>query len=246
MKNLNRGTNLPFFEAIINNFNMLDQVKAQAFPAFNGSLTFFRPGNVAILIVILLAQTHLARSQHTMVEEQIAALKEGILIVVIPSYSKKIKSLEETYNQTNKNKKRHKKLIQYAKWERDSFETEIAQAMEDVYIFSDYAFLSDAHLKNFLQGDRSQVIYASKNQGEIMIKDVYFLRRGETENGAEALLVCNRKLEPLTKPFPYYVRLNGFLSIFESFFKPAPIKWKPLAETIGKLNARLQAYYEKV
>jgi hypothetical protein len=246
MKYFNRGTNLPFFKAIFNNINKLDRVKSKPFPAFNGSLTFAKPILFFGLILFLQAFSMAGWSQTSLAKENIDTLKKGIIIVVIPTYDKKIEALEEMQMRGTINQKRYSRMMRDTKWERDSFQMEIFQAMKTVYAFSDYAFLADTNLKPFMHGDWSRVVYPSAYQDDHKRTRIYFLRRGETENGAEALLVCDNKLNPLTKPFPYYVRLNGFVSIFESFFKSSPIKWKSLVETVGKLNKRLEEFYEKM
>lgn len=245
MNNLNRGTNLPFFKAIINNFNQLDPVKVKACIPFNGSLTFFKCASIVLSCVGFVLQINPVVSQTISAEEQIVELKEGLLIVILPSFSKKIQSLEAARSQV-KNEKRLNKLIANAKWERDSFQMELMNAIEEMYTFSNYAYLVDTHLKTFFRGNWSHVKYGTDYRDQPDMNKVFFIRNGETPNGAQALLICDHQVNALTKPFPYFVRLNSFVSIFESFFKPTPIKWKPLSETITKLNARLEAYYTKV
>ncbi len=173
--------------------------------------------------------------------EPIEALAAGVLVCVIPDYAEKLKILEGELAEINSpaRSKRLKKLINQTKLDRDKFKKELTSAMDSLYDFSKVAYIPSSDLTGSVSSEDPII----PHQGDVIEAgdQVFFLIRGPVESGADALIITDDNLNPLGRPYPYYVRLQGIASIFESFFSPGD-QWKGMEKTIEKLNERLHRY----
>lgn len=197
------------------------------------------------LITLLIASMACTAQQQQKSElnepEVIEALAAGVLVCVIPDYAKKLKILERELADVKSpaRSKRLKKLIDQTKSDRDEFEKELTSAMDSLYDFSDVAYISSSDLPRFVSPEDGMI-----PQHRDVIEEehkIFFLIRGSVESGADALIITDDNLNPLGRPYPYYVRLQGIASLIESFFSPGD-HWKGMDKTIEKLNERLHRY----
>ncbi len=173
--------------------------------------------------------------------EHIHSLREGVLIFVLAEQQRKIDFLinERGSEQSERQRRRTERLLQATITERDSFNLALKQAVKKHYTFSAYTFTTPskcAEIKDSLEHELSQ------KGGRAAI---FFAARSVTESGADALMISDRQQHPLTRPFPYYVRLTKVSSAFDAFFGAGSFSWRDLNKVVEKLSRRLAHYYEK-
>jgi hypothetical protein len=181
----------------------------------------------------------------------IDGLKSGHLVIILPDYEEKIRHLTQWSEDSSLSHGRRNRIIKSLDntiAERDSFSTRFIDAMRKSYRFSDWGYIWKSELTK-TSDEKSLAIqkeleYDSKELVQLG-SYTYFLIRGETDNGAEALIVCNRYLEPLEKPFPYFMRINSFTGIIDSLFGPSKFSWKDFDEMVLEWNSRLIKFWEK-
>ena len=159
--------------------------------------------------------------------QSIKELKQGVLVVIIPSYHQKIKALEELVNDPKTKtsvKNRNKKLIESTRVDQQKTAQEIQKDFTENYNFSELAFIYDTTTVHLLKnGIKKGVFLKDEQQIDLTDKSVFFLRYGHTDRttttGRAGWIVTDNQLQDLQKPFPYYVTVFQPLKmILRSFF----------------------------
>ncbi len=203
---------------------------------FNVDLTgSVLPGLLIQLALACLSMQMLSAQQTNkqVANTHINELRNGTLVFIIPSYGQKIEVLQDLLLQNDlseKERKRTEKVLQRTQSEQDSFATALRHAVDLEYHFSAYAFE---------KADSTPL----HNNTEGLQQPFYYVKRGTTESGADALLIMDDSGNTLEKPFPYYVRLVKVSAIFDSFFGVAEYEWKDLSKVINKMNRNLHKFY---
>ena len=204
--------------------------KARGLRGFNEVLTLRFFG--LFFFMVLTRTSHYAQPAN---ETSIIDLKNGTVYFVLPTAAEKLYALraatESTQNQ--RNKEHLLKLISREQMEVDSFSGSLMSAVEQHYTFSDFDFIPDTILK--------QLVIQRKETS----RPIYIVRRATTESGADALVMYDDAMQPLTRPIPYYARLGRFTSFIDAFFGKSDFSWRDLNEVIRKWSDRLEVYYDK-
>ena len=213
-----------------------------------------------LCLILILSSVIRCFAQSSNKETSIQAIKElkhGVLVVIIPSYYKKIKAMEKIVRNPKtktSTKKRNKKLIQSAQEEQKRLDYKIQKGFIEKYDFSELAFIHDtATVYLIKKGIKKGVFLNDENQTDLTDKSIFFLRYGHTDRatttGIESWIVTDDQLHDLQKPFPYYVAVfQPIKVVISSLF--APVINIPLIATgrnkkgIGRtINEEFWMYY---
>lgn len=187
----------------------------------------------------------------------IKSLKDGTLIVRLPSKTKKIEALKKILSDKTidaGDKRRTKKLLDNTIRERDNYRKEIMEAFAEHYSFSNYLFINDTSSVSLKKGVKQGIFLHKELYVDAELKletpDYFLLRNGTTDPsksaGIEAFIVANSQNEDLEKPFPYYVKRNDFATMLSKLFSPKKSMSISANKSITKLNSNLQKFYSRV
>lgn len=203
-------------------------------------------------------ETFLSREERSQINrESIKSLKEGTLIVRLPSYQAKVDALKDILSSTgpnHPNRKRIEKQLEQTLADRKEFNRNMIQAFREAYDFSKVLFMLDTATASLKSG-QVQGIFLDPGLGidpGIRMEDppFFILRFGSTSDmttdGVEAMVVMNSQFEDMDKPFPYYQRLHDFAAVMGSIFPVEDQKQKDALRIVGKLNKKLKEYYKDV
>ncbi len=164
---------------------------------------------------------------------QIKELKSGLLLVIVPSYQRKLQVLRQQLESPSlkaTERKRISRKIVATEITRDSFDMQLRRAFSKHFDFCSYRFIYDHQMVN---PPLEKLNYDS----------IFYLEAGTTPNGANALIISDSQRNRLKRPFPYFVKLGHFGIVFDAFFNAHSQRWRDLNFVIIKLNKKLTRYY---
>ncbi len=190
--------------------------------------------------------------------EAIHRLRNGTLIVRLPSQRAKIEALQDIIQNTpadNPRRKRLEKLLEQTLADKREFGENMMKAFQEAYDFSEVRFMYDTATSSLGSGKRD--VFLDENlevhPGLSLDETPYFIlgfgstsTANERSDGVEAMIIMDEDLEPLQSPFPYYGRLNDFGAFIGSIFPAPGQKEKDALRIVGKLNDKLVGFYNKV
>lgn len=192
-------------------------------------------------------------AQENFAVDHIIALKEGTLIIKLPTHTTKLNAMRELADDPEvypERRERLKKLIAETEADAQQFNENMTMAFDSNYTFSKVLFTYDYHYDRLKAGEM-EGIFLNKNlekDPSIKIEEgpYYILRFGSSQRegsyGVDAMVVMTDQMKDLSAPFPYYQRLNDFSAFLGSIF-PAPEQEKRDAiRLVGKFNKRLLRY----
>lgn len=176
-------------------------------------------------------------------EPELSELKNKTLVVVIPSYRKKLKVLSGLRSSQNYSR-RIEKDYQRTLAEQQVFQRELISAFESGYGFSDFVFVIDSAMAGLAE---PTLIGFKEDQDSIEIEreETWFLMKSNVENGAEALILHDHNLDQLHKPIPYYYKLNSLGGVLEAFFSSTGRKWRSLEQLVVRMDEKLISHWTK-
>jgi hypothetical protein len=212
-----------------------------------------------ILLSALLGSSSLSAQDMTLLEERaqaaIASLKQGTLVVRLPSQRTKLEAMQAVMDDPNTSEAARRRLQTQKEFtiaDTREFNLNARSAFQDNYDFSALLFIFD-HSTDELQDGRSSGIFLDSTlevDEAIQLRDppFFFLRFGSTSSGVEAMVITDEHFRDLSKPFPFYQRLNDFSSFMNSiFFLFSPNrKEEDIQRVVDKLNKKLYKYHEMV
>lgn len=190
--------------------------------------------------------------------ESIKALKGGALIVRLPSHQRKIDALKDVLSNTRRNdpnRKRLEKQLEETLADKQEFNENMMAAFRKNFSFAKTYFMLDTATALLKNGQFRGIFLDDKLQPDPAIvpsgpPPYFVLRFGSTSDmatdGLQAMAIMDDQLRDLEKPFPYYQRLHDFSAIMGGIFPAPGQKQKDALRIVGKLNKKLQAYYEGV
>ncbi|MCB0704703.1 MAG: hypothetical protein KDC34_05310 [Saprospiraceae bacterium] len=180
---------------------------------------------------------------------------DAVLVVRIPSHSKKIAELQQRIDSGSPNAERYQAMLTESQTERTEFGVMLMSAFTDAYDFSQVYFIWDTtrieagtgllenvFLDEYLKLDSSK---------SLSTKEAYFVAYmgqtdGETGTGVNALIICEQTMEPLKAPFPYCAPYNfGVDSLRVLLFRNVT-EADVLRRSIKKLNRDLHRYHAQI
>jgi len=174
----------------------------------------------------------------------IKELKEGYLIIRFPTYKSKVDTLNAMASRATdpKNKERISKELQQTIEERDTLFADYIEAFKTRYTFSKVAYIFDydahdlntAHYYN-LEGE--SIAVADLSEGPLFY---VFFERTE-EDALDALVVYNRYMKKVPKPFPNDFTRGGINILFLKISDKKFPSWR-----VGKMNKRFNDFFAAV
>ena len=210
-------------------------------PLINGLLKTYKIGYLVwacILTTNLLFTVH-AQSVDPVLS--IRELKEGYLIVRIPSSKAKIDTLQAMVSRAtdNKSKLHLQKMLTSAIVERDELLSDYTHAFRDFYHFSNVAYYFDYEGRDLRKATLYKMDGTPLPREEIVMKPVFYLYFERTEEShIDALAIYNVEGLLIPAPFPNNFMRDGinflFLKIADRKF-PA---WR-----VERIDKRLFKYW---
>ncbi len=188
--------------------------------------------------------------------EDIVALKQGWLIVRLPTFRKKLEVINKRLADPDTNLATKGRLIKTKKEikaERDTIRRNLRLTFNKHYRFSKLAFIDDSCTLKLKYGDTAGCLRDKWHELDPNIKigdqPFYFARYGETSyettTGVYAIVLTDRNFKDLGKPFPYYSRAE--LEEQEGIMKRVrKIFGKKRHDPAQKLNRKLFQFYNIV
>ncbi len=199
-------------------------------PVFNELLTL--TFSVMVLLGVIPQSNLMAQSDPVAI---VSNLRKSTVYFVLPTATDKLAALKEEATRATKPNQKIRLLsrIEAEKLEVDSFSVALQAAVSRYYSFSAYDFIADTSVRQLLSTKKTD-------------PDIYLVRRATTESGADALVLSDFRMRPLSRPIPYYARLTRFSSFIDAFFGKDAFSWRDLNEVIRKWSARLEAFAEGI
>ncbi len=219
---------------------------------FDSLLKINVPVIVAILFVIPLqtfCQVISDKPESQRAYQAIQELKNGVLILRLNSEKEKLEKIEIMIQSTTLEAKDRARLERISKetiWVRDQQNTALVKAFRKFYSFSDVLFLFDFNVPE-LKSPGSKPLFlndlletdSSKNLADRPYYIVSFGRRlnSPTASEVEGLLVVDKNIVEMEKPFPFFVNQ------VKSLFQP-PHSESYYQKLLTKFNRALSRFYE--
>ena len=198
---------------------------------FNDILTVAQPMAYCTLILMFLVsivpQTMAQEikeekiSTGDLARERIHQLKKGTVVVRLRSFRKKLEQLQtlsESGDLPEGQRKNLKEKYESTLADRDDFNRRFMKSFIDHYNFSEIRFAYDTSFQGLAELDYSKISLI----GEDLLPDesiqidkfpVFVLGYGNTDpsrtSGIESWIVHDKYMNPLSRPFPYYVPAKG-------------------------------------
>lgn len=205
----------------------------------------YRPA-VVIILCLWSALSPVLLSGQAMVDpaNAIKELKEGYLIIRFPTYKSKVDTLTAMSARATdpKNKARITKELQQTIEERDTLWADYIEAFKTRYTFSKVAYIFDydAHDLNtahYYNLDGESIAVADLSEGPLFY---VFFERTE-EDALDALVVYNRNMKKVPKPFPNDFMRGGINILFLKISDKKFPSWR-----VGKMNKRFNDFFTAV
>lgn len=197
-------------------------------PVFNELLTLRIPGAVLFLLLFTSTPVWGQAPQNNLAP---VTQKSTLAIFVLPTSHQKIETLkQEIAVASGRSLRRLAKLLIREQTEIDSFSRSLQEAVEGNFTFTEYIFLSDTILADWLTKAPVDQKYC-------------IIRKAKTESGADALVMYDRDGKRLARPVPYYAKIFRFSSLIDAFLGQANYAWKDLDKVLARWSERLQRFY---
>ena len=216
------------------------------------------------LITLLLFSTKVAFAQNdpflpakerkAIAIKEIKTLKDGVLVVRLPSNSKKMAALQALIDGGKLKKatlKRTQEQLESTKYTTKLFSETMIRAFEAYYQFSDVLFMYDTaatqlkggQLSGFFLNDSLEVAPSAGLKDTSFLVLRFGLTRSSRGQSIEAAVLMDRQMDDMLPPFPYYVKMNNFSSIMGTLFPKTNQFERSLGKAVRRLNAQLFSYY---
>lgn len=198
-----------------------------------------------------------AQSAEERAEEAIKRLKEGTLLVRLPSRQRKIDAMEEVlsgYAPDDKRRARMERLLQETRVEAATFNRNMMTAFRDSFDFAEVRFFYDYNTPKLKAGESAGLFLNETLRADPSIQlpdgSYYILGFGQTHkeysDGLEAMFIMSSDFERMGPPFPYYQRLNDFAAFMGSIFPAPNQEMRDALRLVGKLDQKLDKFHERV
>lgn len=188
--------------------------------------------------------------------DHVRRLRQGILIVRLPSNHRKIEAYQELIDGGNLKEGEQQRLERQKAVtleETREFNRLVMEAFAREYNFSAVQFTLDTSTAHLLSGNRHGFFLNDSLEIDPDIQREpgtgYILRIGSTDyansTGIEAMIIADDELNDLKAPFPYYSRLHHFSAVMGSIFPAEKQREKDIRRTVRKLNRGLNSFYLK-
>lgn len=196
----------------------------------------------------------LSRSERKAIARKaIQSLKNGTLVVRLKSKNNKIKKIEELLasNELKESTRaRLRKELTSTIDQRNKYNTSLTNAFSNLYSFSNVYYMYDTASVSLKKGVKSGIFLDKNLELDPSIKipegDFFIVKTGTTNStsttGIQALVIMDKNLKDLSRPFPYYVRINSIARLFTRVFNHRNLVKKDSREVVQKLERKLRRY----
>ena len=130
----------------------------------------------------------------------------------------------------------------------------IVEGFQSVYDFSEVLFIYDHHTKAVQEGNTTGIFLDERLKVDESIqlnkRPYLFARFGKTDTntttGVEGIIITDRNLQDLTKPFPAYVRESGLKFLMDKTFDKTNADKRNMPRLVEKLNKKLKKYSDSL
>jgi hypothetical protein len=189
--------------------------------------------------------------------DYIRSLKEGTLIVKLPTHTAKLKAMKKLANDetVSPNKRdRLKMLIENTEKEALAFQRNMVLAFDSVYTFSEVLFTFDQQYDQLKAGKLDGIFLDDDLQINPNIKATqlpfFVLRFGSTNRegsyGVEAMVIMNDQLKDMQSPFPYYQKTADLRAVVGRLLPAENQDQRDAIRQVKRLNKKLFNYYKSV
>ena len=175
-------------------------------------------------------------------DSAIHQLKEGYLIVRLPSFKNKIDTLQNLIERTAEGpyKKRLSTLLIEAIEERDSTRVDYMSAFRDYYNFSKVAFVNDHEFRDPERASYYSVDGSKMNMNDFRNSPIFYLFFERTDDSkVDAVVIYDNELRKIPKPFPNNFTQGGLSFLFISLEGKSFANWR-----VKKMNKKLRKFYK--
>ncbi|HKK79768.1 MAG TPA: hypothetical protein VJ933_09070 [Phaeodactylibacter sp.] len=214
---------------------------------------------IGLFTLLLFAATPpaVAQSAEERAEAAIQELKEGTLLVRLPSRQRKMDAMEQVLNgyaPDDKRRARMERLLQETQEEAATFNRNMMTAFRDSFDFAKVRFFYDYNTPEVKAGETAGLLLNEDLEADPSItlpdQPAYILGFGQTNkdysDGLEAMFIMSGDFERMGPPFPYYQRLNDFAAFMGSIFPAPNQEMRDALRVVGKLDQKLDKFYERV
>jgi len=176
-------------------------------------------------------------------EQLIQDLKEGILLVRMPTFRAKIDTLKSMLRRSNPaGKGRLEKMLSDTEAERDSLLVQYKRAFRDVYNFSDVAYYFDYEGRDLQKAKMYSMNGQILSHDSISGKPVFYLFFERTKESAiDALIIHDAAGNEIPSAFPNRFIQGGFNFLFLKISEKSFPGWR-----VNKMNKKLHRYWKEV
>ncbi len=172
-------------------------------------MKYFLKCFLAIILIVGISEVGISQKEHRKrARKAIKELKEGILIVSIPTFQKKIDTLESLLKRETNKKKRLwlTEELTKAKNESNIAPTQIQESFRKHYDFSEVLFMDDTSGTHLKSGNYKN-IFLNKEDGNLEGRNFFVHKPSvlRTSNLAKDATV-DKDFIPLESPFPHIYR----------------------------------------
>jgi len=186
----------------------------------------------------------------------IRTLKEGVLLVRLPSNHRKMQELERLIAEPTLDERRRKQLqdrLETLREDTRRFAHTLRDAFLERYDFSPVLFLYDTVAWQTVQQHPAGYFLNAELQPDPALArphDRYlFARMGYTKpeggQGIEALVISDARLQDLQSPFPYYSMVNTLGAVFDTVLGAPKARRKHTFKMVARLNKQLHRFYAR-
>ena len=214
-----------------------------------------KPVRVLLVLAIcyLWAAPSRAQRPHAVAESHILQLKEGVLIVVLPTRHKKIAELERLLASdelSDKSRRRLGRMLADTRASVASLQQALRNAFRDAYRFSAVAFAYDHEAVRLKPAELALTDVSGAPFALPPGRPVYFAMLGRTDpqtgSSMEALLIADAQREVLQRPFPYYQRRYPPAAILDALIGAPGAEERHTRKMVARLNRKLFRYHQEV
>ena len=213
-------------------------------PEINGLLKTYKVLLLTGIVTFSINVLHPLQAQDPDPEQAILQLKEGFLIVRMPTSKPKIDTLTARVARTTDpdSKLQLQKQLDDAIEERDTLIEDYTKAFSQVYTFSHSAYYLDYEGRNLSNTPYYHMDGSLVSKEEIDQKPVFYLFFDRAEDGnTDLLIIRNREGKEIPPPFPNRFSRSGINFLFLKISERSFAEWR-----IEKINERLLKYWKKV
>ncbi len=186
-------------------------------------------------------------------EHHILNLKEGVLVVVLPTRHKKIAELERLLASdelSDKSRRRLGRILADTRASVASLQAALRNAFRDAYRFSAVAFAYDHEVVRLKPAELALTDVSGAPFALPPDRPVYFAMLGRTDpltgSSMEALLIADAQREVLQRPFPYYQRRYPPAAILDALIGAPGAEERHTRKMVARLNRKLFRYHQEV